>query len=139
MLPASTQLISVDDHIIEHPRLWSDRLPRHLLESGPRVVELGDGRQVWAYEDELVKIRKGNALPRDGFAGDAEGWNRFDEMRPGCYDPKERLADMDLAGVWAALGFPDFAKFSGHRFLGRKDPELAKLCVSAYNDYVLDE
>jgi predicted TIM-barrel fold metal-dependent hydrolase len=139
VLPASTKPISADDHIIEHPHVWTDRLPERLRAAGPHVVELDDGRQVWAYEDELVKIRKGNALPRDGFGGDNEAWIRFDEMRPGCYDPKERLADMDRAGVWASLGFPDFARFSGHRFLGRKDPQLALQCVRAYNDYVLDE
>jgi predicted TIM-barrel fold metal-dependent hydrolase len=139
MLPETTKLISVDDHIIEHPGVWVDRLPRRLISTGPHIVELDDGRQAWAYEDELVKIRKGNAMPRAGFTDDTDEWNRFDEMRPGCYDPKERLVDMDLDGVWAGLGFPDFARFSGHRFLGRKDKELALLCVRAYNDFILDE
>jgi hypothetical protein len=27
MLPADAKIISVDDHVIEHPRLWLDRLP----------------------------------------------------------------------------------------------------------------
>ncbi|EUA23719.1 putative amidohydrolase 2 [Mycobacterium xenopi 4042] len=30
------QLISVDDHLIEHPKVWSDRLPRKYLEAGRR-------------------------------------------------------------------------------------------------------
>jgi hypothetical protein len=138
MLPTTTRLISVDDHITEHPTVWIDRLPARYRGVGPHVVELDDGRQAWAYEDQLVKIRRGNALPLGGF-GDEDGWNRFDEMRPGCYDPIARLADMDLDGVWGQFGFPDFARFSGHRFLEGKDKQLSILCVQAYNDFVLDE
>jgi hypothetical protein len=27
MLPSDAEIISVDDHVIEHPRVWLDRLP----------------------------------------------------------------------------------------------------------------
>ena len=27
MLPSDAKIISVDDHVIEHPRVWLDRLP----------------------------------------------------------------------------------------------------------------
>ena len=37
MLPPDTQLISVDDHVIEHRDVWQDRLPAKLKERGPRV------------------------------------------------------------------------------------------------------
>ena len=33
------QLVSVDDHLIEHPRVWQDRLPQKYREAGPRVIE----------------------------------------------------------------------------------------------------
>jgi hypothetical protein len=29
------KIISVDDHLIEHPRVWQDRLPQSLRERGP--------------------------------------------------------------------------------------------------------
>ena len=32
-------LISTDDHLVEHPRVWLDRLPSHYHEAGPRIVE----------------------------------------------------------------------------------------------------
>jgi predicted TIM-barrel fold metal-dependent hydrolase len=60
-------------------------------------------------------------------------------MRPGCFNPKARLVDMDEDGVWAELGFPQWARFAGHRFLPTKDAELGRLCVNAYNDFVLEE
>jgi predicted TIM-barrel fold metal-dependent hydrolase len=46
---------------------------------------------------------------------------------------------MDLDGVWTQLGFPNFPRFSGHRFVFAKDKELALACIEAYNDFVVDE
>ena len=141
MLPVGTKLISVDDHIIEHPTVWSDRLPVRLRDEGPHVIEQSDGREAWVYEGAVIPLRQGNAKTKPGIPCDpsGDGHGRFDEMVPGCWNPKERIVDMDADGVWAQLGFPDFARFSGHRFLNSKNPELGKLCVSAYNDYVIDE
>lgn len=36
-------IISLDDHVIEPPDLWSDRLPAKYREVGPRVEELPQG------------------------------------------------------------------------------------------------
>ena len=40
----------------------------------------------------------------------------YDEMRPGCYDPKARLDDMDIDHVEASLCFPTFPRFCGQTF-----------------------
>jgi predicted TIM-barrel fold metal-dependent hydrolase len=138
-LPDDVRAVSVDDHIIEPPGLWQDRLPERYRADGPHVVDLDDGTQAWVYEDQVIRTVRGNTRTRPGFEHDPNGWARFDEMRPGCYDPKARLADMDADGVWAQLGFPDFCRFAGHRFLTGHDPRLARLCVQAYNDFVVDE
>jgi hypothetical protein len=41
-------IISVDDHLIEPRDLFEGRLPAHLTDKAPRVIEL-DGREAWAY------------------------------------------------------------------------------------------
>src|SRR5207245_2611426 len=65
---------------------------------------------------------------------------RFDEIRPGCYDPIARLEDMDLDGVWGQLTFPNYARFAGHRFyLNVRDLDAGLVCLRTYNDYLLDE
>src|SRR5690606_40612783 len=46
-------IISVDDHLIEHPRVWTDRLPSKYQDDAPQIVEL-DGAQVWKYAGALV-------------------------------------------------------------------------------------
>ncbi len=43
-------LISVDDHVIEPPNLWVDKVPRSDRGRVPHVVE-EDGASIWLYED----------------------------------------------------------------------------------------
>ncbi|ROO88030.1 amidohydrolase family protein [Actinocorallia herbida] len=133
------KLISVDDHLIEHPRVWEDRLSAKDREAGPRIIENEKGHQVWTYEGRIYPAIGLNAVagkdPREW------GWDpvRYDQMMPGCYDPAERLKDMDVDGVYAALCFPSFPRFAGTLFLEGEDKGLALRCVQAYNDFILDE
>src|SRR6185312_5910975 len=130
-------------HLIEPRDLWVDRVSAQYREGCPRIVEV-DGREAWLYEDEITYIPMGSCRALSGFdeAGypPAPGTARFDEIRPGCYDPVARLADMDIDGVQGQLCFPNFARFAGHRFyLGVDDTALGLTCLQTYNDYLLDE
>lgn len=137
------KLLSVDDHLIEHPRVWTDRLPKKFQDDAPRIVEVPrDGKppmQMWRYEGRPYPNIGLNAVagkkPED-FGIEPV---RFDDMIPGCYDPKARLADMDIDGVHAALCFPSFPRFCGTVFLEGEDKELAMLGVQAWNDFALGE
>ncbi|WP_395109665.1 amidohydrolase family protein [Actinomadura sp. SCN-SB] len=138
------KLLSTDDHLIEHPAVWSDRLPARYQDAGPRIVEQakpggGAPAEVWKYEDRIYPYIGLNAVA--GKRPEEFGIEpiRYDDMIPGCYDPVARLADMDIDGVWGALNFPSFPRFAGTVFLEGRDRELALLCVQAWNDFVLDE
>ncbi len=63
----------------------------------------------------------------------------YDEVRPGCYEPAARVADMDANWTQASLCFPNFPRFCGQTFLEANDRELARLCVRAYNDWMVEE
>jgi predicted TIM-barrel fold metal-dependent hydrolase len=143
VLPDDAKLISVDDHVIEHPNVWQDRLPARYKEAGPRVIEQTEGefagREVWLYEGKSYITHGVSAT-----AGRAEiHLNlepvRFENMAPGCYDPAARIKDMDADGVHAQVCFSTFARYAGSRFLFGEDKELALLCTQAYNDFILDE
>ena len=138
MLPADTKVVSVDDHIIEHPNVWQDRLPAKWRERGPKVRH-EDGIPIWHYDGKRYP-----PLGLDAVAGDDPtefklDSKKFEAMRPGCYDPKHRLEDMDTDGIWASLAFPQFPRFAGQTFLEGADHELGLACVQAWNDFVLDE
>ncbi|MDT5213877.1 MAG: hypothetical protein QOK18_2116, partial [Mycobacterium sp.] len=138
------ELISVDDHLIEHPKVWSDRLPTKYLEAGPKIIEwarpdTGAMCQVWEYEGRIYPYIGLNAVA--GKKPEEYGIEpvRYDDMIPGCYDPKARVADMDIDGVQAMTCFPSFPRFAGAVFFEGEDKELAKLCSAAWNDFHLDE
>jgi predicted TIM-barrel fold metal-dependent hydrolase len=138
VIPPSEWLISVDDHVIEPPGVWLDRLPAKYHDRAPRMAK-GERGAVWQYEDKLVHTAGLSVA-----AGKAkEEFNlepvSFDEMRPGAYDPVERVKDMDRAGILASINFPSFPRFCGQIFWEAKDKDLALLCVRAYNDWMIDE
>jgi predicted TIM-barrel fold metal-dependent hydrolase len=139
VLRDDVQVVSVDDHVIEHPTVWSDRLPARFREVGPTVVELDGGMQAWRFEDRILPTIGLNAVagkdPKD-FGLDPV---RFDDMRPGCYDVNARVRDMDLDGVHVQLCFPSFPGFAGSTLFAAEDKELAAACVVAWNDFILDE
>jgi predicted TIM-barrel fold metal-dependent hydrolase len=149
------KLISVDDHVIEHATVFTDRLPSGVREQGPRLITadrelrgghiLGEvvvreGEQTWVYEDRLYPQLALNAV-----AGlDPKEWvgrepTRYDQILPGCYDPAARVADMDADGIHAMLLFPTFPRFAGTTFLDAKDKSVALLCVQAWNDFIVEE
>jgi len=56
-------------------------------------------------------------------------------MRPGCYDAKARLEDMDRSGVLASLCFPTLPRFCGQLFMEASDREFGFHCLQIYNDW----
>jgi len=143
MLPADTRIMSADDHLIEPAHLWVDRIDPKYRDACPKIVQV-DGRDGWLFEDEVTHIPMGSCRPLPGHPEwgypPAPGTANYDEMRPGCYDPDERIKDMDIDGVWGQLCFPNYTRFAGHRFYGNvKDADLGLACIQTYNDYLLDE
>ena len=131
-------LISVDDHVIEHARVWADRLPARFQEAGPRVVE-ADDREYWEFEGDRILTMGLNAVAGKENKEFSMDPVRFTDMIPGCYDPVARARDLLADGVRGSVCFPTFPRFAGVRFLTAKDKELADACVLAYNDFMLDE
>jgi predicted TIM-barrel fold metal-dependent hydrolase len=132
-------IISVDDHFMEPADLYSGRLPARLADRAPRVVDGDDGLQYWNYDGVLTPVVGSDAQASweatEWYAGPV----RFEQVRPGTYDPVARLADMDTAGVWGSLNFPSTSMgFAGQRFMRMPDPELGLACMRAYNEWILD-
>ena len=137
--PQDTQIVSVDDHVIEHPNVWQDRLPAKFKEAGPKNVTEANGNDVWIFEGRSQYNIGLNAVAgkrREDFGLDP---TKYTDMLPGCYDPVERVKDMDIDGIQAQLCFPSFPGFAGGTFFNVVDKELATACVSAYNDWMIDE
>ena len=138
--PLFCPIISADDHLLEPPHLFADRLPSRLAEQAPYVTVDSDGFQWWIVEGQRVP----NLLLNGASGRPISEWGDFnthyDEMRRGVWDPAVRLQDMDLAGVWASLCFPSTLwGFAGTRFARMTDHDLGMACLRAYNDWMVEE
>ena len=151
------RIISVDDHVVEPPTLWTDRIPAKFKDRAPRVerdsakfsfvggvfsyekgIDGGEPCDWWIYDDLIYPFPKLSAAV--GFSELDVTPTTFDEIRPGCWIQSERLADMDANHMDASICFPNtLPRFCGQTFLERDDKELALLCVKAYNDWMIDE
>ena len=130
--------VSVDDHLIEPARLWQERVPESMRENAPHIVRDGDS-EFWVYEDREIVTTGLNAVAgkkREEFSPEPI---TYEDMRPGCYDPAARVADMDQGFVLSSLLFPSFPRYCGQVFHEAKDKVLALECVRAWNDFILEE
>src|ERR671910_112087 len=117
-------IISVDDHVVEPPTLWTDRLPSKYADRAPRVerdkakfhfeggvfsyergVEDGQWCDWWLYDDLVYPFPKLSAAI--GFDDLDVTPTTFDEIRPGCWIQSDRLADMTANHVEASVCFPN--------------------------------
>ena len=152
-------IVSVDDHVVEPAHVWERWLPAKHRDAGPRIERRGigsmrhvgggtyeqtfdpDGPQAdcWIFED-LVYIHKRH-VAAVGFDRDDMSMSpiTYEEMRAGCYEPVARLADMSVNHVEASLCFPTFPRFCGQTFTEAKDRGLGLACITAYNDWMVDE
>jgi predicted TIM-barrel fold metal-dependent hydrolase len=144
-------IISVDDHVVEPSHTFEGRLPTKLAAAAPRVVETAGGRQMWEFDGRqfqqvglcAVSGRRRETVSferqTDDGMEEVEPY-RFDEMRPGCYDIRARIRDMDINGVWASLNFPSrITGFCGRVLWGVDDQELGLACTRAWNDWLYEE
>jgi predicted TIM-barrel fold metal-dependent hydrolase len=131
-------LISVDDHIIEPPDMFVNHLPERYKADAPRLVHQDDGTDTWTFRQTVIKTAALNAVagrPKEEYGLEPQA---LDEIRPGCYDVNERVADMNAGGILAQMNFPSFPGFAA-RLFATDDPDFSLALVRAYNDWHIDE
>src|ERR1700730_3134371 len=151
-------LLDLAAPLVDPPAMWTSRLPPKYRAAGPHVEYLPGGQPIldggtyieapgaegplvawWCYEDHQYSVKR--LIAAAGYPADeitTQGIT-FEQMRPGCWKPADRMADMDLNGGEAQMCFPNYPRFCGQIFLWGKDRDLALLCVKAYNDFMVDE
>jgi len=129
---ANERIISADSHVNPPKDLWTRSVPQKFRERAPRVESTPQG-DFW-----IVDSQVSGAIGLDASAGRKPEEFRpaglgYKDMRPGSYDPKARLEDMDLDGVDAEVLY-----FGGPVTQYAKDPELRSFVVRTYNDWMVE-
>jgi len=133
-------IVSVDDHVIEPPHLFDNHIPKRYADRAPRMVYNKETKlQQWTWEGGTTStpfICAVVTLPPMEWGYDP---STLAEMRPGCWDVKQRVRDMDANGILASLNFPSFPGMCGTYFAGPSDKDLSLATLQAYNDWHIDE
>ncbi|MEJ2204938.1 MAG: amidohydrolase family protein [Gemmatimonadota bacterium] len=131
-------LVSVDDHMVEPPDMFERHVPAKWRDRAPRVEER-NGAEVWVFEDKVtpnIGIAATVGRPREELGLEP---NRFEQMRPGCYDVDERVRDMNANGTFASLCFPTVPGIHGSMFTNVEDRECGLVMLRAYNDWHFED
>lgn len=130
-------IVSVDDHAVEPPEAFIRHYPADKKDRAPRIVDKG-GKDVWLWNGTHYPTIGLNAVvgrPRSEYGMEP---TRFDQLRPGTFDAKARVDDMNVNGICGSLNFPTFPSFSGNVFIGaalQGHKHEALLAVRAWNDW----
>ena len=131
-MPAYT-IIDVDTHVTESADLWTSRVPTHMRDAVPHLVQDQRGRHTWYLQGKPV-ARLG--LSATAGVGDMKNPpDHYRDMHAGAYDALARLEYMDKMGIWAMVMYPNVGGFGSQVFLQLGDPELMLTCVKVYNDW----
>jgi uncharacterized protein len=133
------RFISADDHVIEHPEVWTQHLSKQKWGSRiPHLERQPDGSDCW-----LIDGRK-HRLLGDGSAGAfmadrGSEPHRWSDLPQAAWAPAERLKTLDAGGIDYSVLYPTIAGIAGEAFGAIRDPELELDCVRAYNDWLIEE
>jgi predicted TIM-barrel fold metal-dependent hydrolase len=132
------RIVSADDHIVEPSHVWQNRVPTRLRDRAPRVVER-DGQDTWLVDGVERRTIGLSAMAGKRYDEYTTAPVGFADMRPGCFDARARLLDMDQDGVETSVLFPTLPGLGGEEFATMADRTLGRACTRAYNDWLAEE
>ncbi|MFT3966206.1 MAG: amidohydrolase family protein [Sphingobium sp.] len=97
------KIVDCDTHFTEPPDLWTANAPAGMKDKMPHVKRV-NGADRWFVGDRDFGSIGGNVIGKDHnkLLGKL-AYQTYDEISPGSYDVKPRLAEMDAMGVWAQI------------------------------------
>jgi predicted TIM-barrel fold metal-dependent hydrolase len=134
-------VISADNHILEPPNTFVDRVSAKFRDEAPRIVRGLDGGDGWSLDGSIPKVTTslpsglGSINPGARIRVAPRGLT-WDEVRPGNYDGAAHLADMRSDGIDAAVVYPQMVY---RAYTGLANRDLGLECLQAFNDWLLDD
>ncbi len=129
-------ILDCDAHVNEPPDTWVGRVPSKFRDRAPKVVHRDDG-DYWSFDDGATMRPVGlTATAGLSYLDFRPKGISYETMRPGSFDTKARLADLDIDGIYLQVLYPSVTLL-GARIYG-SEPELQVACVRAYNDWLAE-
>jgi predicted TIM-barrel fold metal-dependent hydrolase len=110
------------------PAKWKERAPR--LERAPKG-------ETWIFDGGKERWPVGlTAVSGLSFFDYKPIGITYETMRPGSFDTKARLDDMDADGIFAQVLYPSVTLRGARIYSGERELQMA--CVRAYNEWLLE-
>lgn len=127
-------ILDADAHVVEPPDLWQSRLPTRLREKGPQLLHIESGDVVSFDGGNRTRHVSLSATAGLSYLDFSSTGATYDSIRQGAFEPKARLTDLDVDGIYAQVIYPTLT-LEGVQVYGQ-DPELQRACVRAYNEWI---
>jgi predicted TIM-barrel fold metal-dependent hydrolase len=137
-LTTKFKVIDTDTHIVEPYDLWTARVPKKYGDAVPHVRwDAAANEDAWYFGATRIQAAATIAMA---------GWHEFPPGHPpriqdaweDTWQVQKRLKAMDRAGIYAQVLYPNVAGFGAGKYLELGDRELMRLCVEAYNDWLVE-
>jgi predicted TIM-barrel fold metal-dependent hydrolase len=125
-------MISADSHITEPPNCYKDYIVAKYKDDAPYMAEDrgGDIYYIPGFEG-TIPMGLVAAAGKDPKELRMFG-TKFEELHPGGWDPKPRIADQERDGVAAEMIYPSV----GMLLCGHDDIDYKQACMEAYNRWL---
>jgi predicted TIM-barrel fold metal-dependent hydrolase len=128
------RVIDADGHICEPPALWTDYVASRHRADTIRVERDGDGRDwLWINGTQRKNLPPAAACIPAGM-DDPQHIPTWDEILPGSYDAKARVAVLDEEGIERSLLFPSLYLLVGDI----EQADVAEAACNGYNEWIAD-
>ena len=129
-------ILDADAHVNEPPNLWLDRVPKKWKSRTPRVESTENG-DFWHFDDGKGVWPVGlTGVAGLGYLDFKPFGFRYADLRPGHYETKARLEDMDADRIHLGVQYPSITLRGARTYSDDRDLQLA--CVRAYNEWMAE-
>ena len=134
---ADYRVISSDNHIVEPPDLWQERMEPGFKDQAPvmRDTEMGPFWFVEGRPTFNITSMASQAGRRFEDADSLQTVDSWENARLGAYIPEEAIKDMDLDGIDVGIVYPSLTIFL-YAFVEGSD--LLSAILRAYNNFAAE-
>src|SRR5215471_15753683 len=95
--------VSADSHVVEPRDLFTSRVDKRFRDQAPHVESHGDADYFVIPGLQTFPVGVEGAMMNEKIAGEIKsfGGRRYEDTRPGAWDPQARLTDQDLDNIAA--------------------------------------
>lgn len=134
--PLPFKPISADLHVTEPPNCYIDHIDPKYRDVAPRVERGPAGGDIYVIDGVSTRPTVGG-LSSAGLVPETSGGRTlqgttFDQIYPGGYEAKARVADQDRDGVGGEIVYPSV----GMMVCNHPDGDFKKACMDAYNRWL---